>query len=57
MNSWDRFEVPLPFSRGLFVYGEPIEVPARAGVGEMEEARSRLERALNEVSERADREA
>ncbi len=25
-NSWDRFEVPLPFSRCRVVFGEPMEV-------------------------------
>ncbi|MHB9001162.1 MAG: lysophospholipid acyltransferase family protein, partial [Thermoanaerobaculia bacterium] len=27
LRSWDRFEVPRPFSRGMFVYGNPIPVP------------------------------
>ncbi len=49
--------MPLPFSRGLFVYGDPIEVPAGAGPEELEAARLRLERALNEAAERAEREA
>jgi lysophospholipid acyltransferase (LPLAT)-like uncharacterized protein len=31
LNSWDRFIVPKPFSRALFVYGEPIRVPAEGG--------------------------
>ena len=57
MSSWDRFLVPCPFSRGLFVYGEPIIVARDAGAREMEEARLAVERALNEVTERADREA
>ncbi len=46
LGSWDRFILPLPFSRGVFVYGEPIEVPSSAGEAEMEEARQRVERAL-----------
>jgi lysophospholipid acyltransferase (LPLAT)-like uncharacterized protein len=57
LSSWDRFLVPYPFSRGLFVYGEPIIVPSGAGAHEMEKARLAVERALNEVTERADREA
>lgn len=23
-NSWDKFQFPLPFSKGVFIYGEPI---------------------------------
>ena len=57
MTSWDRFLIPFPFSRGLFVYGEPIVVAPDAGARELEEARLAVERALNEVTERADREA
>jgi lysophospholipid acyltransferase (LPLAT)-like uncharacterized protein len=25
-SSWDRFYIPQPFSRGVFVFGEPIEI-------------------------------
>jgi hypothetical protein len=39
------------------VYGEPIEVPAHADGEAMEAARVRLEKALDAVTERADREA
>lgn len=49
--------MPWPFSRGLFVYGEPIVVPPHADAAVMEEARLALERALTEATERADREA
>jgi hypothetical protein len=31
MKSWDRFIVPKPFSRAVFVYGDPILVPRRGG--------------------------
>jgi lysophospholipid acyltransferase (LPLAT)-like uncharacterized protein len=27
-NSWDRFALPLPFSKSIAIYGEPIAVPA-----------------------------
>jgi len=49
--------VPLPFSRGLFVYGDPILVPPHADPAAMERARVALEQALDRVSEKADREA
>lgn len=26
LSSWDRFVIPVPFSRCVYVYGEPIEV-------------------------------
>jgi hypothetical protein len=54
LGSWDRFVVPWPFSRGVFVYGEPLEVPAGAGAGEMETARRELENRLNQATARAE---
>jgi len=52
-GSWDAFIVPWPFSRGVFVYGEPIEVPAHAGKEMMESARRDLERSLQALSVKA----
>jgi lysophospholipid acyltransferase (LPLAT)-like uncharacterized protein len=37
LASWDRFLVPRPLTRGLFLYGEPLHVP-RATRGEAMEA-------------------
>ncbi|HEY5040140.1 MAG TPA: lysophospholipid acyltransferase family protein [bacterium] len=31
LKSWDRFIIPKPFSRAVFVYGEPIRVPRKGG--------------------------
>src|SRR5262245_42215329 len=36
LGSWDGFLIPYPFSRGVFVYGEPIEVPHGADGAQME---------------------
>ncbi|MFO1236147.1 MAG: hypothetical protein U1F24_03800 [Alphaproteobacteria bacterium] len=30
LSSWDRFVVALPFTKGVFVWGEPIHVGAEA---------------------------
>ncbi len=50
-NSWDRFLLPYPFSRGVFVWGEPLYY--RKGE-EIEQFRRRIEDALREVTRRAD---
>jgi lysophospholipid acyltransferase (LPLAT)-like uncharacterized protein len=56
LGSWDRFILALPFSRGVFVWGAPIEPPARDG-GEAagEATRRAVEQALNAVTAEADR--
>jgi lysophospholipid acyltransferase (LPLAT)-like uncharacterized protein len=44
--------VPMPFSRALFLYGPPVIVPRGVDV---EEARERLERAMNDLADEAER--
>jgi lysophospholipid acyltransferase (LPLAT)-like uncharacterized protein len=45
--------VPWPFTRVVFVYGEPIVIPRD---GNVEEWRGRVERAMNELTEFAEQE-
>ena len=42
----------MPFSRALFLYGPPLVVPRGSDV---EEARERVERAMNELADEAER--
>jgi lysophospholipid acyltransferase (LPLAT)-like uncharacterized protein len=46
LNSWDRFVVPLPFSRGIIRLGTAIEVPRDADEAQLEATRHRLESEL-----------
>lgn len=55
LGSWDRFAVALPFSSGLFVWGEPIAVPSGASSEELEAARAAVEASLNAITAEADR--
>ena len=55
LGSWDRFVVALPFSRGVFVWGTPVEVARDVDEEAREAARRTLEDALNAVSGEADR--
>ena len=52
-RSWDRTALPMPFSRVVICYGEPIEVPKGAGAEEVEKYRLRLEQDLDNVYEKA----
>jgi lysophospholipid acyltransferase (LPLAT)-like uncharacterized protein len=54
--SWDRFVLPYPFGRGVFLWGTPITVPADADDGEQESARLSLEEQLTALTNRADEE-
>jgi lysophospholipid acyltransferase (LPLAT)-like uncharacterized protein len=50
IKSWDRFQIPLPFSRCEMVYDGPIRVPRDATDAEREELRQRLESVLRSMS-------
>lgn len=52
LRSWDRHILPHPFSRALFVYGEPIFVPRD---GDPEEWRRVIETQMNTLAEEAER--
>ena len=49
-KSWDRFQIPLPFSRCEMVLGKPVRVPREASDAEREALRQQLERTLKEIS-------
>jgi len=55
LRSWDRFLVPLPFGRGVFVIGPEIIVPPGLDAAGREALRLDLEKALNDVTAEADR--
>jgi lysophospholipid acyltransferase (LPLAT)-like uncharacterized protein len=54
LGSWDRFIIPLPFTRGVIVWGEPVMVARDAGPAALEIARLKVEAALNAVADAAD---
>ena len=53
LNTWDKFLLPMPFSRGIILYGEPLLVPA----GLSEPQRDELCRRLGEEITRLEHEA
>ena len=53
-RSWDAFQVPLPFARAVFLYGEPMVVPFETDRNGMEEARAVLARRLEELTAQAE---
>jgi lysophospholipid acyltransferase (LPLAT)-like uncharacterized protein len=50
LKSWDRFQIPLPFSRCEMIYEKPIFVPREATDAEREQLRLQLETALRAIS-------
>ncbi|MBI4735575.1 MAG: lysophospholipid acyltransferase family protein [candidate division NC10 bacterium] len=54
LKSWDQFLVPYPFSRGVYVWGEPIYVPADADKAAVEKFQSLLAERLDALVAEAD---
>ncbi len=53
-NSWDRFILPLPFTRGVFRWGEPIFVDRTLDDAGIEAKRLELENALTKLTQETD---
>lgn len=54
LSTWDRFLVAAPFSKGVYIAGKPISVPAEKTPEAVESARQSVENALIDVTRRAD---
>jgi lysophospholipid acyltransferase (LPLAT)-like uncharacterized protein len=54
LKTWDHFLLPYPFSKGVFIWGEPITVDPNGDRAHLEEKRVLLEKRLNELTDRAD---
>jgi len=55
LGSWDRMVLPLPFSRGIFLWGDPILVPKQLDKDGIESYRAMIEEKLNALTGEADR--
>jgi tetratricopeptide (TPR) repeat protein len=53
LRSWDRTQIPKPFSTVTLAVGEPIYVDRQAGDAGIEEARRALEARLHDLEQRA----
>lgn len=54
LGTWDRFVIPLPFTRGVIVWGEPIHVARDADAAQIGAARLAIEAGLNAATNAAD---
>jgi len=54
LDSWDRFEIPRPFSRAVLAIGEMMTVPENAGEDALGVLSRHLEASLNDLTARAE---
>jgi lysophospholipid acyltransferase (LPLAT)-like uncharacterized protein len=50
LKSWDRFQIPLPFSRCEILFGQPLRVPREVTDAERESLRRQFEAALRAIT-------
>lgn len=55
LRSWDRFHLALPFGRGVFLWGEPIEIAADLDEDGIERVRLLVQSRMNALADEADR--
>ena len=53
VGSWDRISVPVPFSRGVFVYGDPLWIAEDADTEACASGCEELAALLDALTERA----
>ncbi|MDR2755740.1 MAG: lysophospholipid acyltransferase family protein [Planctomycetaceae bacterium] len=54
IQSWDKFAIPRPFSRGRFILSQQISVPTNLDKSELELFRQKFETQLNHITEEAE---
>ncbi len=53
-KSWDRFVLPLPFGKGIIIFGTPVSVPEDANNDALENYKNQIEDEMNAFLKDAD---
>ena len=53
-KSWDKFKLPLPFSKGIFIYGDPVPFQPTTNDNEIESWRKLVQTTISQVQDQAD---
>ncbi|MBI5206543.1 MAG: lysophospholipid acyltransferase family protein [Candidatus Firestonebacteria bacterium] len=53
-NSWDKFQMPMPFSRGILIYGKPFVIPMDCNKEDVLKYKTEVENELNRLWLEAD---
>ena len=54
LSTWDRFHFPWPFGRGVYLWGEPIQIPPELDESGLEDARRLVETRMAQMVQEAD---
>lgn len=53
-NSWDRFTLPIPFSKSVAIYGRPIKIAKDLAPDQLEQLRLQFEEDMIRLEKKAD---
>jgi lysophospholipid acyltransferase (LPLAT)-like uncharacterized protein len=53
LHSWDRFEIPKPFSRAVIVFGQAVSIPRELRQETAQQLTQEMERHLNDLRDKA----
>ncbi len=48
-KTWDKFKIPLPFSKIIYAYGQPVVIPRDAPRGEYGRLKEKLKKAIDDL--------
>lgn len=51
-KTWDKFKIPLPFSKIIYAYGEPVVIPANTHREDYDELKETLKKAIDSLEEK-----
>jgi len=54
LRSWDRFILALPFSKGIFAWGDPVSVPRKISEADLKHFKEDLCRKMHKITDEAD---
>jgi lysophospholipid acyltransferase (LPLAT)-like uncharacterized protein len=54
LNSWDRFQIPLPFTKAVVLKAEPIWVPKTSSEEELRDLHQKMQETLDALTLRGD---
>lgn len=55
LKSWDRYMIPLPFSKAVIVFGKPYRLSRETDEKTVKKECEELEKRLNRITDLADR--
>jgi len=54
LKSWDEFQIPMPFTEAVVLYGEPIWAPKDSSEEDLRNLHAKMQQTLDELRVKGD---